>query len=100
MARRVGEALLAALAVMTAGAQTVEYNRDIRPILSDRCFACHGPDSAHRMAGLRLDVEGGAKAIGDKLLRRIAAENTTRMPPPSSGKEKLSAKEIELLREW
>src|SRR5689334_8401731 len=81
-------------------AQTVEFNRDIRPILSDRCFACHGPDAGHRMAGLRLDVDGGAKAVSGKLLERIATDGPKRMPPPYSGKPKLTDHEVELLRTW
>ena len=76
-------------------AQAVEFNRDIRPVLSDRCFACHGPDAARRMAGLRLDVDGGAKAVAAKLLRRIATDGAgERMPPPYSGKPKLTAREV------
>ena len=69
--------------VPALSAQTVDFNRDIRPILSDRCFACHGPDAARRQAGLRLDVDGGAKSVSDELLRRIASEDPAeRMPPP------------------
>jgi hypothetical protein len=92
--------LVVVLAMPMLRGESVEFNRDIRPILSDRCFACHGPDMAHRMAGLRLDVEGGAKAVGDKFLQRIAADDAKRMPPPYSGKPKLTAHEVELLRGW
>ena len=57
-------ALLATLGCATALPQTnaVEFNRDIRPILSDRCYACHGPDQGKRMSKLRLDKEAGAKS--------------------------------------
>jgi hypothetical protein len=50
--------LLALLGVAAMGAygQQIDFNRDIRPILSDRCFACHGPDATHRQAGIRFDV--------------------------------------------
>src|SRR5690349_16466901 len=94
-------ALIAALTIWPLAAQPVEFNRDIRPILSDRCFACHGPDAARRMAGLRLDVDGGAKAVAEKLLSRVSAQDPARrMPPPASGKPALTPKQVELLRAW
>lgn len=87
----------------------VNFNRDIRPILSDKCFACHGPDEKHRKAKLRLDVEKVAldrgaivpgKPAESALMDRITAEDESeRMPPAKSGK-KLSAAEIELFRKW
>jgi hypothetical protein len=91
----------------------VEFNRDIRPILSDRCYQCHGPDGAKRKANLRLDQESPAKAIHDgrraiasgdleasELYRRITAfDDSDRMPPVKSGKT-LSAAEIERIRRW
>jgi len=96
-----GITLAALLLVPSLCAQTVEFNRDIRPILSERCFACHGPDEAHRQAGLRFDLEGGAKEVGDEILRRVASgDPAERMPPPSSGKAKLTAREVELLGSW
>ena len=91
----------------------IAFNRDIRPILSDRCYQCHGPDAARRKADLRLDQEDSAKADRDgtktivpgdakasELYRRITAPDTAeRMPPQKSGKS-LSAAEIEKLRRW
>ncbi|MBL9076420.1 MAG: PSD1 domain-containing protein [Planctomycetes bacterium] len=97
-----------------AAGSAIRYDRDVRPILADRCFACHGPDAAAREAELRLDERGdavrerdGAFAIvpgdvdGSELWRRIttdAAED--RMPPPDSGKKALTADEIAVLRAW
>jgi len=91
----------------------IDFNRDIRPILSDRCFHCHGPDAKHREADLRLDTEQGAKAdLGgyhaivpgnldeSMLIERIMSDDPDeRMPPPDSGK-KLSPREKELLKRW
>src|SRR5438093_8805855 len=93
-------------------AATVEFNRDIRPILSDKCYTCHGPDKANRMSKLRFDNEAGAKADlgghfaivpGDpaksEMVRRITAENKAqRMPPVFSG-VKLTDREIDLIRQ-
>ena len=96
-----GRFLAALMLAPPALAQSIEFNRDIRPILSERCFSCHGPDAAHRQAGLRFDLQDGAKAVGDEILRRVASgDPLERMPPPSSGKAKLSAHEIDLLRGW
>lgn len=89
-------------------ADAVDYNRDIRPILSDRCFFCHGPDARHREAGLRLDVEESAKELAidpgkpdsSELIARITnPDDDLRMPPAESGKT-LSPEEIDLLRRW
>src|SRR5436190_15613732 len=77
----------------------IEFNRDIRPIFSDTCYKCHGPDKAQRKADLRLDTEAGAFAkLGDggtaivpgdlaksELVRRISsADDDERMPPADS----------------
>jgi hypothetical protein len=72
----------------------VEFNRDIRPILAEKCFQCHGPDAAARQADLRLDDAAAARAVlepGDsgssELVRRIfAVDPDERMPPADSGK--------------
>ncbi|MFO0903022.1 MAG: PSD1 and planctomycete cytochrome C domain-containing protein [Pirellulales bacterium] len=91
----------------------VEFNRDIRPLLSDKCFACHGPDKNKREADLRLDTREGlfhqagsaANVVpGDPARSRVwqratSSDPTERMPPPDSGKE-LSPHELALLRAW
>ena len=90
-----------------AQSQTIQFNRDIRPILSDKCFHCHGPDSASREGDLRLDQKEAALAVvepGDaaasELIARIShADSQQRMPPVESGRE-LSDNEVELLTRW
>ena len=86
----------------------VRFNRDIRPILSEKCLACHGPDANKRKADLRLDREDAAntsllaagKPSASELVKRITSDDPEkRMPPIDSGKE-LSKEEIELLRLW
>lgn len=93
--------------------ERVEFNRDVRPILSDTCYQCHGPDQAKRQANLRLDLEEAALAdLGDRfaivrgdpakseLVRRITTSDAhERMPPADSGKV-LSSRQIEILRRW
>lgn len=99
----------------TAGeeADRVEFNRDIRPILAENCYTCHGPDRNQRKADLRLDtpedlarVAGNIEAVRagrieeSELLRRLLAENPEeRMPPPESEKQ-LTPAQIELVRRW
>ncbi|MBI4905662.1 MAG: DUF1553 domain-containing protein [Acidobacteria bacterium] len=91
----------------------VEFNRDIRPILSDRCFSCHGPDAASKKIQLRLDSEtammadlGGRRAVvpGDPaksvLIQRISHEKAALRMPPAYSPFKLSDREIELLKQW
>ncbi len=110
-----GLALIGALVACRIQAQTVEFNRDIRPILSDKCFTCHGPDVANRKTKLRFDIESGAtielrsgkRAIvpgnldASEAFRRItSADPAMRMPPAYMGKEKLKDSDIELIRLW
>ena len=87
----------------------IEFNRDVRPILSDRCFACHGPDSGNRQANLRLDVESAAKAKAivsgepDKspLYQRLISTNKAlRMPPAYRGHDALPANQIAIIKQW
>jgi hypothetical protein len=86
-----------------------QYNRDVRPILAENCFACHGPDSAARQAGLRLDVRAEAveaEAIvpgrpdRSALVQRIFTENPKRRMPPGKTHKKLTRDQKETLRRW
>ena len=85
----------------------IDYQRDVRPILSDRCFACHGPDRNHREADLRLDDLSTAIDLlspGDpessELLQRITTSDPDLQMPPPSAKIELSAAEIDVIRRW
>ena len=96
-----------------AAAQTVDFNRDIRPILADKCFPCHGPDAGARKADLRLDLKAGLFGSADSVrpfvprqtdkseaLQRIQSNDPdVRMPPPSANKH-LTKKQINLLTRW
>jgi hypothetical protein len=91
----------------------IDYRRDVHPVLSEYCLACHGPDSGKRQAGLRLDVreeavkplESGARAIvageahSSELVRRIRAGGDERMPPSETGK-RLSDDQKQILERW
>ncbi len=98
----------ACLAIAVPVAAAVDFQRDIRPILSDKCFACHGPDEAARKANLRLDVESDSRravtpgnAAASKLIQRVTSSSKAlRMPPLYAGAEPLPANQIALLREW
>lgn len=110
--------LLAATILIAQAAErprspSVQFNRDIRPLLSDNCFTCHGPDASKRQADLRLDLhedllgakpgEGPVvpgKPEESELLKRLLAEDADeRMPPPDSGRQ-LTKEQIERVRRW
>ncbi|MCA9298802.1 MAG: DUF1549 domain-containing protein, partial [Phycisphaerales bacterium] len=108
----VGLSLIGICAPLVGG--QVVFERDVRPLLSDRCFKCHGPDEAAREAGLRLDIpEGLEKDLGrgrravvpgdpgaSVLLERLRTHDPLdKMPPPESGLE-LTDAEIQLIEDW
>src|SRR5687768_7111607 len=92
----------------------IDFNRDVRPILSENCYFCHGPDKNRRKADLRLDtkdelfalIEGkrhpvvAGKAEESEVYKRITTDDEAdRMPDPKSGKH-LSAREIAIIKKW
>jgi hypothetical protein len=98
---------------LAAPPATIEYNRDVRPILSDKCFKCHGPDAHSREAGLRLDMRDNALAEHDggrpiipgsaeksELVRRIESADQDEVMPPKDSNLLLSKSEIATLRRW
>jgi hypothetical protein len=108
-------ALGAALLAVTGApaGEPVDFNRDVRPILSKNCFACHGPDDGHRARGLRIDRRDDAlkarkkgtpiapaKPEASLLIGRVSAvDDGERMPPAETG-NRLSTEQIEILRRW
>jgi len=107
--------LLAALPVLaTAATAPVDFGREVRPILSDKCFHCHGPDESGRKGKLRLDTREGAlrlrndlapivpgKSAESELMFRVTStEEDEMMPPPEAKLARLTPAEIETLRRW
>ncbi len=88
----------------------VDFDRDVRPILSEHCYKCHGPDAAKAAAGLRLDISDGPIKHGvivpkspskSRLLNRVSEKNPAyRMPPADSGVKPLTEAQIKILRAW
>jgi len=95
-------------------ASKLDFNRDIRPILSDNCFSCHGIDAKHRKAALRLDVPEGAftknkegvqaivpgKAEASSIIERILSTDEDEVMPPPDSHKKLKPAQIETLKRW
>lgn len=108
-----GLSLLAFISVAAAD-EKIEFNRDIRPILSNKCYYCHGPDENNRQADLRLDTrEGAIRSLGSyaaivpgdsassELLVRVGLDDDDEvMPPPEAKKERLTPAEIAKLKLW
>lgn len=95
------------------GAEEISFNRDIRPILSDKCFACHGPDEKAREADLRLDTYEGATTGGEfaipivpgkpeesEVVGRIRETDPDELMPPPESHKTLTAEEKALLEQW
>ncbi len=125
--RLVIRALRAAVLILTAevvfasictadvtAAPRVDFNRDVRPILADRCFRCHGPDGAARKRGLRLDTQEGSRAVlrgggfpivphdieASEVARRISSDEPEEVMPPPSLNLPLSLSERDILTRW
>ncbi len=86
----------------------ISFNRDVRPILSNNCYACHGFDESHRKADLRLDTEEGAKAHvivpgkpeESELWEHVSSSDPDEIMPPSSSEKRLTTAQKEILRRW
>lgn len=101
-------------AASLASAASVSFNRDIRPIMADTCFRCHGPDKNSRMANLRLDLRDQAlqanrkgeapivpgNASASLIIKRIFNENPAMVMPPKQAHKDLTAKQKETIRQW
>jgi Protein of unknown function (DUF1553)/Protein of unknown function (DUF1549)/Planctomycete cytochrome C len=101
---------------LAGNADSVDFNLHIRPILSDRCFKCHGPDANQRKANLRLDIRENALAAlrdnpnahvivpgnssSSEIFRRISTRDTAEIMPPVNSNLKLNDQEIDLIRKW
>ncbi|MES2594324.1 MAG: PSD1 and planctomycete cytochrome C domain-containing protein [Verrucomicrobiota bacterium] len=87
----------------------IEFNRDVRPILSDNCFYCHGPDPKHREADLRLDMRDEAvaakalvpgKVAESELIARIITDDEDDLMPPPDSHKKLTQRQKDILKKW
>src|SRR5579862_4757438 len=106
------------LALLTAAlplfGASIEFNRDVRPILSDKCYTCHGPDAKSKNVPFRLDSEAAAKAelsggkhaivdgdpASSELIRRVTSEKPAQRMPPAFTGVKLTDAEVETLKQW
>jgi hypothetical protein len=103
--------------VVQSQPQQIDFNWDIRPILSDNCYQCHGPSATGRQANLRLDTPEGAyaergtterprwpivpgNAAASEIMRRVTAPIRAVQMPPESTNKTLTDSQVELLREW
>ncbi|KAA5542550.1 DUF1553 domain-containing protein [Roseiconus nitratireducens] len=85
--------------------EAVDFAQDVRPILSDHCYACHGPDEKDRQAGLRLDTAEGIASVTDsgedsELIRRVRSDDAYEVMPPPEFNKPLSAQQQQILASW
>ncbi|WP_414661834.1 PSD1 and planctomycete cytochrome C domain-containing protein [Horticoccus sp. 23ND18S-11] len=117
-ARRVVRSLLVGATLLAAAARAqqpaalpdrIEFNRDVRPILSDKCFYCHGPDASHRKGKLRLDVREAAldrdafvpgRPAESTLIEKILSTDADEVMPPPDSNKRLDAREKTILQRW
>jgi mono/diheme cytochrome c family protein len=105
--------LLLTIATVTRADQPVQFARDVLPILSANCFACHGPDEHERQADLRLDLEVDAKALRDgkaaimpgsieqsSIVDRMTSDDPDLVMPPPTANRQLEPAEIDIIRGW
>jgi len=106
--------IFVAMGASAFAADALHFSRDVLPLLSDNCLACHGHDEKQRKGGLRLDTREGATAVKDgtaavvpgrpkdsELLARVVSDDPDEaMPPPKSHKKKLSAGQVAMLTRW
>ena len=105
--------LLTFAALAAEAAPKLDFNRDIRPILSDNCFACHGFDAKKRKGKLRLDTAEGATALKDgiravkpgdpeasELIKRILSKDPEEVMPPPDSHKQITAAQVDILRRW
>jgi hypothetical protein len=106
--------LLFAAPLDAAETETVDFSKDVRPILSNRCFKCHGPDEGTREGGLRLDLRESALGAGEsgkiaivpgrpdesELIQRLSHPDPDQIMPPASAKMEMPETEREVLRRW
>jgi hypothetical protein len=106
---RISPILAALLAALPAFGAKVDYNEDVRPILSENCFYCHGPDGNKRKAKLRLDVREAAlekkafvpgDAEASELIKRLVSTDSDEVMPPPDSHRTLTAAQKEILKRW
>lgn len=104
-----GAGLLIGVVGSGIAAEPIEYNRDIRPIFAEHCFACHGADAEARKADLRLDqreaaIDSGVITPGDPadsaVIDRVFTKEPEQLMPPAEAKKPLSSEQMELLKRW